>query len=150
MTTGSLSPWRSNPPPMDQETRRLLYGYSSAPTATIAPLAPPDVPIPTIVGVMQLIFDPTEPCLTLPNPVELNRLYIEEAYQSSGLAASLVDEAGSSPKQQFQHVSTRHPPSPVMALGNLAPSGSGSGRTTRALSDSTRKWGSRWSASIVS
>ena len=76
----------------DKET---ADGYSSAPTATIAPLAPSDVPIPTIVGVTQLILGPTEPCLTLPNPVELNRLYIEEAYQGSGLAASLVDEAGS-------------------------------------------------------
>ena len=47
-----------------------------------------------IMGVAQLIFNANEDCLTLPNPVELNRLYVEDEYRGAGLASVLIDEAG--------------------------------------------------------
>ena len=47
----------------------------------------------TVLGVAQLIVNTQEDCLTLPNPVELNRLYVEDEYRGMGLAGTLVDAA---------------------------------------------------------
>ncbi|ORX33512.1 acyl-CoA N-acyltransferase [Kockovaella imperatae] len=46
-----------------------------------------------VAGVAQLIFNSREACLTLPHPVELNRLYIEDEYHGSGIAGELVNKA---------------------------------------------------------
>jgi len=47
-----------------------------------------------VVGVAQLVLGPTEPCLTLPKPVELRRLYVDDAHHGTGLAKRLVDGVG--------------------------------------------------------
>ncbi|RSH90164.1 hypothetical protein EHS25_001498 [Saitozyma podzolica] len=45
---------------------------------------------PEIVGVAQLVLGTTEPCLTLPRPVELRRLYVSPEHHGGGAASSLV------------------------------------------------------------
>ncbi|WVQ83857.1 hypothetical protein IAT38_006001 [Cryptococcus sp. DSM 104549] len=46
-----------------------------------------------ILGVAQLAMDSTEPCLTLPKPIELRRLYVTSSQHGTGLAARLVSAA---------------------------------------------------------
>ena len=57
----------------------------------LIPCSSSDTPHEEIIGVAQLVIGPTEPCLTLPNPVELRRLYIKDTYQGTGLARDLVE-----------------------------------------------------------
>ncbi|KAK8846679.1 hypothetical protein IAR55_005766 [Kwoniella newhampshirensis] len=47
----------------------------------------------TIVGVVQLVRDSTEACLTLPKPIELQRLYAHSSTHGSGLGRLLVEKA---------------------------------------------------------
>jgi len=47
-----------------------------------------------VMGVAQLVLGTTEPCLTLPKPVELQRLYVDDAYHGTGVAKGLVDGVG--------------------------------------------------------
>jgi ribosomal protein S18 acetylase RimI-like enzyme len=43
-----------------------------------------------IIGVAQLVLHTTEPCLTLPKPVELRRLYLDAEYHGGGAGAALM------------------------------------------------------------
>ncbi|WWD21988.1 hypothetical protein CI109_106476 [Kwoniella shandongensis] len=46
-----------------------------------------------IVGVVQLVKDSTEPCLTLPRPIELQRLYAHSSTHGTGLGPLLISIA---------------------------------------------------------
>ncbi|WVQ83858.1 hypothetical protein IAT38_006002 [Cryptococcus sp. DSM 104549] len=46
-----------------------------------------------ILGVVQLVKSSSEPCLTLPKPIELRRLYVASSQHGTGLAPRLVSAA---------------------------------------------------------
>lgn len=46
-----------------------------------------------MLGVVPLVRESTEPCLTLPKPVELQRLYVHSSQHGTGLAKELVKTA---------------------------------------------------------
>lgn len=50
-------------------------------------------PSSEVVGIVQLVLGTTEPCLTLPDPIELRRLYVDDAWHGTGLAKTLVQGA---------------------------------------------------------
>lgn len=43
-----------------------------------------------VLGVVQLVRESTEPCLTLPKPIELQKLYVHSSQHGTGLAKELV------------------------------------------------------------
>lgn len=47
----------------------------------------------TIIGIIQLVSGTSEPCLTLPAPIELRRLYVEDGYHGMGIAQTLFKHA---------------------------------------------------------
>ncbi|KAK4685882.1 diamine N-acetyltransferase, partial [Tremellales sp. Uapishka_1] len=47
----------------------------------------------TIAGVIQLVYDSTEPCLEGRAPIELRRLYVAEEYHGKGIAQLLMEAA---------------------------------------------------------
>lgn len=46
-----------------------------------------------VLGLVQLVRESTEPCLTLPKQVELQRLYVHSSQHGTGLAKELVKTA---------------------------------------------------------
>jgi GNAT superfamily N-acetyltransferase len=53
-----------------------------------------------LIGMAQLTKNTTLPCLTLPKPIELQRLYAASSHHGSGLGARLVRQAEALAKEQ--------------------------------------------------
>lgn len=53
-----------------------------------------------IIGVVQLVTGTTEPCLTLPSPIELRRLYLSSDHHGSGTGSVLLRAAEDFARQE--------------------------------------------------
>ena len=53
----------------------------------------PETSTSTVIGIIQLVSGTSEPCLTLPAPIELRRLYVEDGYHGMGIAQTLFKHA---------------------------------------------------------
>jgi len=53
-----------------------------------------------IIGIAQLVRGTSEKCLTLPKPIELRRLYLDDRFHGGGIATRLMDDAVETARQE--------------------------------------------------